>query len=412
MSSKDFVLKAPKPSDADQLFLATFPVPPPRLAQLTFDLYSQRPSEADMAAALSSNAAVAKRRRLLVADTPKIEYIGEQAPSNCKYVVGVLDKATGRVTLREALPMTVTTVVKALKQTESKTIGEKNMAARNQLGEAFGTKKRKQAIRAQEKNQVDVAGLQAVASKIKEKIEDTAANLPPKAEIDARMFLDKAIPPCNVDAGTPDSVYNMDDIVTPEVLAAVDVKAMWRSRLAADAYQTIQSLQPTDWVWTRIEATLQEKTDKSRLRKLLYVAMLMRLFRISANELNNEEIGAKSFNGASQPVVDHLLRMFCEWQEDEQTGKQRRRITSKLKDKLLAYILVACLILNNFSVDLEQIAADLSLVPSKVVKVARELGCRVEVGRNADHDPAHSAASGSSKRAVLALPLVFPMRRR
>lgn len=112
-----------------------------------------------------------------------------------RYVVGVYDKKTKRLTLRESDIFRMTTTVKTLKRHESKHIGEKNMLARNALGEAFGTKKRRQAIRALEKNQVDVGGLTEVADVIKDAIDEKAAALPTREEIQAEAKQDRAIPP-------------------------------------------------------------------------------------------------------------------------------------------------------------------------------------------------------------------------
>ena len=50
--------------------------------------------------------------------------------------------------------------------------------ARNVLGEAFGTKKAKAAIRAHERNKVDVTMMEAVADVLQDRIEEGTENLP------------------------------------------------------------------------------------------------------------------------------------------------------------------------------------------------------------------------------------------
>ncbi|KAL2917325.1 DNA-directed RNA polymerase I subunit rpa49 [Polyrhizophydium stewartii] len=405
-------------ASTDALFLASFPVVPPALDSIEFGVFNRpTPPNADAA-----TKAMSRKRRLVVGETPKMEYVGETEAANCKYIVGVLDKATGVVTLREADTLSMTPIVKAQKLNhQSRTIAEKpflllnavhltltpvhasqNMTARNQLGEAFGTKKRKQAIRALEKNQVDVSGLQAVAHKISEKIEETSALLPAKAEIDSKMLAERDIPPCNTEATTPEEVYRIADIVPAEVLDSIDIKQLWKSRLESDIAKAMQSLKATDWVLGRIVATVQEQSDKKRAKLLVYLAMLARFYSLKQHELNKDISQAL---GGSQTVAEHVAFMFSEWQEDG-NGKRRLRVSNKLKDKLLAYIVALCLHLNNFSVNLNQIASDLSLPMTKVVSVAREMGCRVETYKSSD------GGQFGEKRAVLALPLVFSQRRR
>eukprot|EP00842_Homolaphlyctis_polyrhiza_P004019 jgi/Hompol1/4618/HPOL_003750-RA len=152
---------------------------PQNLDALNFNVYGPSSSVED--------ATSSKRRRLLVAETHKMEYVSEPEHPNCRYVIGIPDPKTGRVTLHETESVRFTSNVKALKQGPSKIIGEKNILARNQLGEAFGTRKRRLAIHAVVANKVDVAGLQDVASKISEKIQETSLLMPTKDQITADM---------------------------------------------------------------------------------------------------------------------------------------------------------------------------------------------------------------------------------
>ena len=65
---------------------------------------------------------------------------------------------------------------KNFKPTEPGT--SERLQARNVLGEAFGTKKAKAAIRAQERNKVDVSVMEAVADVLQDRIEEGTENLP------------------------------------------------------------------------------------------------------------------------------------------------------------------------------------------------------------------------------------------
>jgi hypothetical protein len=61
---------------------------------------------------------------------------------------------------------------------ESSIIKDKSYVTNNELGQAFGTKKRKKAIKAQEINQIRVENMQDVAGKIQETIAEAAPVIP------------------------------------------------------------------------------------------------------------------------------------------------------------------------------------------------------------------------------------------
>ena len=73
----------------------------------------------------------------------------------------------------------LTRQVKRLKNAEAKPVTvSQRIEARNALGVTFGTKKAKAAIRAQERNRVDVDAMQGVASHLQLTITDSTSNLP------------------------------------------------------------------------------------------------------------------------------------------------------------------------------------------------------------------------------------------
>lgn len=55
---------------------------------------------------------------------------------------------------------------------------DERMKLRNNLGETFGTKKAKAAIRAQERNRVDVDAMRGVAGHLQDRIQENTESLP------------------------------------------------------------------------------------------------------------------------------------------------------------------------------------------------------------------------------------------
>ena len=94
-------------------------------------------------------------------------------------MIGVHNKKSHKVILRHAPLHVLTRDVKALKSLDPLATGsEERIQARNLLGEAFGSKKAKQAIRAMERNRVDVSAMEGVASHLQDTIEAATESLP------------------------------------------------------------------------------------------------------------------------------------------------------------------------------------------------------------------------------------------
>lgn len=95
------------------------------------------------------------------------------------YLVAVHNKRTGKTFFRPAPLHILTRRVKRLKtiQPTPVTIAQR-IEARNALGATFGTKKAQAAIRARERNKIDIDAMKAVTGNLQSTIEDNTTNLP------------------------------------------------------------------------------------------------------------------------------------------------------------------------------------------------------------------------------------------
>ncbi|KAJ3021056.1 DNA-directed RNA polymerase I subunit rpa49 [Thoreauomyces humboldtii] len=347
----------------------------------------------------------AKKRRIVVGETAKLEYTGNNTATknHCRYVVGVFDRTTKQLTLRETELVHLTTTVKSMKHHEAKHIGEKNMLARNALGEAFGTKKRRQAIRAYEKNQVDVGGLTEVADVIKGAIDVKAALLPTRQEILDDAKADRGIPPYNLNAQTPAEVYDPSTIFSDAELNSILYKKIWKARSSDEVKDLLAPIDLTSWVWERVHKVMQSKDDPIAFKRLLFIGYMMKLYRLNDRGLNSDNFTDK-LGGAPKIIADSLVERFTEYQVEDD-GNIKYRMSAKLKDTLLAYILTACLIVNDFKLDITHVSGDLKMSAVKTSKVARELGCRPDSNKK-DGD------GRTTKKVALVVPLTFPTRTR
>jgi len=100
-------------------------------------------------------------------------------PNRARYFVAVHNKRTKTTTIREAPLHVLTHQVKALKSLKSAPVSTlQRPEARAALGESFGTKKAKQAIKARERNKVDVSAMETVADHLQESIQRNTQALP------------------------------------------------------------------------------------------------------------------------------------------------------------------------------------------------------------------------------------------
>jgi hypothetical protein len=119
--------------------------------------------------------------------------------------------------------------------------------------------------------------------------------------------------------------------------------------------------------------------------------------------LNKDVALQQAFPSIPHELLDLLLQQFTTSVEDKRSGASRRKITDRLRDKLLAYILCLALIIGGMVLDSGHFSSDLGLTISKTTTVAKELGCKVDV----------RVTDGEQKKiATLVVPLKFPVRRR
>lgn len=96
-----------------------------------------------------------------------------------RYLVAVHNKRTKTTTIREAPLHILTHQVKALKSLKPAAVSTlQRLEARAALGESFGTKKAKQAIKAQERNKVDVSAMETVVDHLQGSIQRNTQALP------------------------------------------------------------------------------------------------------------------------------------------------------------------------------------------------------------------------------------------
>lgn len=109
-------------------------------------------------------------------------------------MVAIYDKRTGTATFRPAPVQILTRQVKALRNLKPIEVSvDERMRLRNTLGETFGTKKAKAAIRAHERKRIDVDAIQGIADHLQQRIEENTVSLPSKGVSNLNFLRESAL---------------------------------------------------------------------------------------------------------------------------------------------------------------------------------------------------------------------------
>ncbi|KAJ7160998.1 Rpa49 subunit specific to nuclear RNA polymerase I [Mycena filopes] len=334
------------------------------------------------------------------------------AAAGCRYVIAVHNKRTSELTVLPTpmSPYILSRTVKALKSIELAPApsATEYYKARNDLGETFGTKKAKLAIRARERNRVDVGAMEGVMDFVMAGIDKAAEGLMTKEEAKDLADSNRAVPPFSATATDPADIYPLHGIIPEPEWKALSIDAFSE---AGSAYERKQLLpfRGSDWVNARIESAMEqsEKDRKRSLKILFYISSMMAFRRATSHNFKKEELPAKlaTVPGAA---IDGLVSRFTECPR----GSTEPKTTPQLELRLLANILALCLRIDNYAADHLLIARDLSLAPDKTSAIFKSLGCKIiTLGERERTRLGLPDSVANEKRAVLTGPVQFPKQR-
>ena len=187
------------------------------------------------------------------------------------------------MTIRQAPLRVFTGRVKALKSLPSlvSTSAEEKLQQRNALGETFGTKKAQKAIRAAERNKVDVSAMEGVTEHIQESIAVNTKSLPtngrclfshcffrltheyPSEEAEIIADSNRHIPPHDLNAQSPEDLYKLFDIIPEAEFNALSVNEI----IAAKTLENRIGLLPhkrSEWIRQRMASIFSSAKPNKR----------------------------------------------------------------------------------------------------------------------------------------------------
>ncbi|KAI0024946.1 RNA polymerase I associated factor, A49-like protein [Xylariomycetidae sp. FL0641] len=328
--------------------------------------------------------------------------------SHLKHYIGVFDPKTGQLSVVEAKKMAVRGVVRSQQPAEEdldqRGISKTTMELRNDLGQAFGTKKAKKALAAITENAIapekavalaggNPAKLNAASKAMMESIQEVTVSMASKEDLQAAADAAKPVPPGNFDAEEIQDVYTPEILIGGDTLNAIPIKD-WQDAIK----KGVNTKVPSAFVASRLTPVGQGPNAIQRLRALRYLEFLIRFIKGArptkvrgAKRVPPPDKLKELLEPAPEPVVQNIRRKFSE------SGEIRKFHT----DLMYTYCCALAAILSNYEFETSSIRYDLGLDEKQFGQYFREIGGKTKV--------AVGAEKGTRVQiAQLALPLEFP----
>ncbi|KAM6939925.1 DNA-directed RNA polymerase I subunit RPA49 [Xenentodon cancila] len=352
----------------------------------------------------------AKRRRLLVAETDRMSYVGQNFGSGalkcnnlCKYYVGVLNKQTMQMEVHNALlfnmlPVMPEDVSEAAKPQDT-TMSYRDKV--DSLIEAFGTNKQKRALSSRRLNQVGSDMLHhAVAEAASTVIEEKGLEALQQevAEMDSQGALGSHLPPCNAEADKEEDVYPFDELLTSVEFAALEQSG---DRMAALTPEELQKMRDEGGylsVVKHLENLPTVGKDREKIaRCAFYLSLLLKLSRQRSvtRKFGQEE-------GCPRIIQNKLFKTFTA--ETFNSGRIQNVVSASIRSKLAAYSLALLLHMGHMTANLSLLHRDLGITEARMIEIAKSMGLTLNKPPRGKNDTA--GLHDDDKHASLVLPLV------
>lgn len=274
---------------------------------------------------------------------------------------------------------------------------------KNELGQAFGTKKAKKALVARTENALtpkmdrngQIQRLDGAELALMDSIKDSTANMATREELQAVVDGARPVPKGNYEAEDIQDVYDPKEIIGADILYAIPILD-WQEK--SKKQEEIQV--PSRFVANRINRVAANEHAVQRLKMLRYMLFLL-VFWVStgggkgpgrARKIAKREKLRELMEPAPEAVIESIRRKFSD------NGEMRKIHV----DLLMTHCCVFASIIDNFDVNTLDLREDLMLEPKEINQYFAEIGARTRKSKKGDK---------VENMAKLALPLVFPRLR-
>ncbi|GBN01531.1 DNA-directed RNA polymerase I subunit RPA49 [Araneus ventricosus] len=298
--------------------------------------------------------------RELFATNGRLNYTGSSSQSALKYFVGVRNKETGKMKLYDCVLFRMKPDLKNVVGSSEPVIPKSYWEGMNELTQQFGSKAKKRALNTLQKCTVDASLDKSLT------VNDSILCSSPDRQVgdDIQHQIDY-LPPQDRNAPVPSEVFDINDIISPEEDVALAQEA--QDLLIAPAAQFNEKRSSfCKYVTARFY-----NIDATKAKLLLYYNYLIFFQRLRYNDIRKKDPTPLIPN----PHKKNMLEKFT-LSSSSDKGRVSRTCPNQMKDKLVAYILVLALFIDNFKINLDEIQMELNNVGvPKLKTIAEVLGC-------------------------------------
>ena len=267
-------------------------------------------------------------------------------------------------------------------------------AMRTDLGEAFGTKKAKKAIRSEAENAVlgqNSEKLNRGEQVMMGSIKDAARGMATREELQALIDDARPVPRANLEADEIQDVYRPADMIGYEVLNAIPVLD-WQEKVQSSDEVLVSSR----YVANRIVRVASNEDAVQRLKVMRYLLFVLIFWGTArqGKERGTWSVGKRdqlreAMSPAPEMVIENIRRRFS----DQGVMRKTHR------DLLMTHCCAFASIIDNFEVNMMDLREDLKLEQKELNQYFMEIGARIKQSKSGDK---------ISHIAKLELPLQFP----
>ncbi|CAI5796892.1 DNA-directed RNA polymerase I subunit RPA49 [Podarcis lilfordi] len=345
-----------------------------------------------------------KNKRMLNAETERLSYVGNnfstgamKSRTPCRYFVGVLDKNSGQMEVYNAELFNMQPLISDgvadddLSEYLTKSYREKI----DMCIEAFGTNKQRRALNSRRMNEVGKEVLNKAVTKAAEDIIETkgvAALVSDAAEGD-KADVSLVLPPCHEDAGRPEDVYKLEDIIPPAEYEALQAPAAaFMNVTSEEILKMAEEKRYCSFVLDELKAMpLDEKKRDHKARCLSFLDCLVKL---SSQRVVKKKLAL----GPDCPLIvsNQLVKNFTALSFGN--GRLQNQVSASMKVKITAYAIALALHINNFQTDLTVLQRDLKMRDSRILDIAKAMRLKISKSKSLSGLDEH-------KLGTLSLPL-------
>ncbi|CDF91754.1 ZYBA0S14-00276g1_1 [Zygosaccharomyces bailii CLIB 213] len=351
-------------------------------------------------------------------ENERLEYRGETDPdsvSSKQYLVAVYNPEKSSIQLYKAPVLHSKVVPKSTKNLTGPAIKSSDVQAsvlRTALGETFGTKKAKKAIADLERNRIDSDKLADSAVDIVDTVKTASKDLPTRSELENSVTNDRPTPLADVDATDVEMIYPVENIIPKREWNFIRVGTLLKETNQEKRLEMLPYAK-SPYLVAKLPS-LTQSTQTTKLQLLYYLSLLLGVYE--NRKVSNKLKLLERLNSPPETLLDGVLERFTVIRAG-QLGKSKNRsyfIDPQNEDRLLCYILVIILHLNNFIVQISPLAKELGLKPSKIVSLFRVIGAVVKGATVAQAEAFGIPKSSAStyKIATLKVPFKLPQMTR